>query len=87
MAKNHLVLEQSLESDGRKIASNLKNLKGENIFALMSYYKRKISKQLYDLLTVKRKVLVERALTAASAISNSIINDTSFPFLLFIRDG
>lgn len=29
LANNSLVLEQSLESSGRKIASNLKNLKGQ----------------------------------------------------------
>lgn len=32
LAKNSLVLEQSLESNGRKIASNFKNLNGENVF-------------------------------------------------------
>lgn len=38
LAKNSLCTEQSLESNGRKIASNFKNLNGKNVFVLISYY-------------------------------------------------
>jgi len=40
LAKNPLVLEQSFESNGRKIASNFKNLKRKIVFVLVSYYKK-----------------------------------------------
>lgn len=40
LAKNLLVLEQSLESNGRKIGWNFKNLKGKIIFVVMSYYEK-----------------------------------------------
>lgn len=47
LAKNPLVLEQSLESSGRKIVSNFKNLKGKNIlFSHLIVRNRELSKQL-----------------------------------------
>lgn len=46
LANNSLVLEQSLESNGRKITLNFKNLKGE---MFLFSRKTKIAKQLCTL--------------------------------------
>lgn len=92
LARNPLVLKQSLESNGRKIASNSKNLRREIVFVIVSSYtKEKDSKTtmfpgcLHN--RSSKRNLLDRALTPASAISDSLINDRSFPFLLFIRDS
>lgn len=91
LAKNSLVLEQSLESNGRKIASNFKNLNGENVFVLISYYNtEKDIKTTLCLGCLPDRLgeqdLLDRTLMVASEISNSFVSGISFPFLLFIRD-
>lgn len=91
LAKNSLVLEQSLESNGRKIASNFKNLNGKNVFVFISYYNTEKDVKttlcpgcLHDRLS--EQDLLDRTLMVASEISNCILSGISFPFLLFIRD-